>query len=234
MRQMAAPEAYVEWINTHLGFNPRSQFASNALSDFVVADLRAGCPVLNQAFDSGLLVPQKNIAVKTKVVERNIDLVIRETAGQQLGTSPVAIEHKTIMTAHGKARKNRYGDIIAYSNHMHNHRRDCIAAAVIVINTSLAYANPDAFAKDLERPRRDMERVVRDTVALFASIPLRESPDDPSDQPEALTVILIDYDGVRPSSLVTDGRAPQAQDAICYSNFVRRICGLYERRHPQL
>jgi hypothetical protein len=125
MRPMAAPEAYVEWINTHLGFNPRSQFASNALSDFVVADLRAGCPVLNQAFDSGLLVPQKNIAVKTKVVERNIDLVIRETAGQQLGTSPVAIEHKTIMTAHGKARKNRYGDIIAYSNHMHNHRRDC-------------------------------------------------------------------------------------------------------------
>jgi hypothetical protein len=36
---MSAPEAYIEWVNAHLGFNPRSQANSDALADFVVADL---------------------------------------------------------------------------------------------------------------------------------------------------------------------------------------------------
>jgi len=49
---MSAPQAYVDWINTHLGFNPRSQANSDALADFVVADLMATCPSLNAALAS--------------------------------------------------------------------------------------------------------------------------------------------------------------------------------------
>jgi hypothetical protein len=93
------------------------------------------------------------------------------------------------MTAHGKARKNRYGDIIAYSNHMHNHRRECIAGAIVVVNVSPKYENPDEFAKGLVRPNFDMEKIVKDTINIFARIPLRNDPEDPSDQPEALSVI---------------------------------------------
>ena len=50
------------------------------------------------------------------------------------------------MTAHGKERWNRYGDVIAYCNHMHNHRKDCIAGATVIINCSPTYENPDPFA----------------------------------------------------------------------------------------
>jgi hypothetical protein len=226
----AAPESYVEWINAHIGFNHRGQKNSDALSDFVVADLRANSPALDNAFDNGILVPRKNVNVRTKVLERNVDLVV-----QRMGALPdvlfsITVEHKTIMTAHGKARKNRYGDIIAYSNHIHNHWRECIAGAIVVMNSSLAYENPDAFAQGLVRPQIEIARIVKDTTAIFAGIPLRDAPDDPSDQPEALAVIVIDYDGVNAATLVTDERAPQPEHSIYYGNFINRICALYEQR----
>ncbi len=227
---MRAPEAYVQWINKHIGFNPRSQANSDALSDFVVADLRQSCSVLNAAISSGELKPQKNPSGFTKTAEGSIDLVIHETENAPVISVRVSVEHKTIMTAHGKARKNRYGDIIAYSNHMHNHRQDCIAGAIVVVNTSPEYENPDAFANGLERPKFKMEKVVADTVGIFSRVPLRNEVDEPNDQPEALAVIVVDYDGISAANLVTGELAPQPEDSIHYESFIGRICGLYERR----
>jgi hypothetical protein len=228
---VTAPESYVQWINEHLGFNPRGQKNSDALADFVITDLRSNCGLLRKYFDERRLIPRKNINVRTKVVERNVDLAIQDVAFLPVVLFPIAVENKTIMTAHWKARKNRYGDIIAYSNHIHNHYREGIAAAIVVVNTSLGYENPDGFAKGLVRPQFKMDRIVKDTTALFADIPLRESPDDPGDQPEAVAVIVVNYDGVRPAVLVTDDCAPQPHQSIHYDKFVSRICELYERRH---
>ena len=113
---MNAPEAYVNWVNGHLGFNPRSQANSDALADFVVADLIATCPTLNAALKGGQLKPLRNPNVRTKVAKRSIDLVIYEDAKAPHISVRVSVENKTIMTAHGKARKNRYGNLIAYAN----------------------------------------------------------------------------------------------------------------------
>jgi len=227
---LRAPLAYISWINEHLGFNPRSQANSDALSDFVTADLRARCPEFRAAIDSGALIPQKNPNVKTKVAERSIDLVFCEKGALPTLSVRVSVEHKTIMTAHVKARKNRYGDLIAYCNHMHNHRRDCIAAGLVVINTSPEYENPNGFAKGLKRPLFKMEKVVADTVRIFSSIPLRNTVEDPNDQPEALAVVVVNYDGVHPAKLVVEPPAPQPKDAVHYDNFIRRICRLFEGR----
>lgn len=217
-------------MNEHIGFNPRSQANSDALSDFVVADLRESCAILNGAILSGRLEPQKNPSVFTKTAERSIDLVIHEPTDTSVISVRLSVEHKTIMTAHGKARKNRYGDIIAYSNHMHNHRSDCIAGAIVIVNVSPKYANPDSFAKGLERPGFNMDKVVRDTIGIFANIPLRDKTTDPNDQPEALAVIVVDYDGESPAKLITGLPAPQPTGSIHYESFIERICGLYEKR----
>jgi hypothetical protein len=227
---LTTPEAYIRWINEHLGFNPRSQANSDALSDFVVADLEAGCAELRAALRSGLLIPRKNPNVQTNIAERSIDLVFHEKNKLPALSVRLSVEHKTIMTAHGKARKNRYGDLIAYCNHMHNHRRDCIAAGVVVVNTSPEYENPNGFAKGLKRPRFNMEKVVADTIRLFAAIPLRNETDEPNEQPEALAVIVVNYDGVHPAHLVTRPPAPKPQETIHYNSFIRRICELYRKR----
>jgi hypothetical protein len=226
---LPAPESYVEWMNAHLGFNPRSQANSNALSAFVVDDLRRSCPALAAHISSEQVVPTKNADVRTRIACRHIDLVFAE---KDFGPDAVraAIENKTIMTAHGKARWNRYGDLIAYCNHVHNHRDDCIAGTIIVINCSAAYKNPDAFAKELLRPRFDMRKVVTDTVKIFADIPLRMTREEPNDQPEAIAVVVVDYDGQNPAKLMSGEPAPQVGSPIHYENFIQRICGLYQRR----
>jgi hypothetical protein len=66
----------------------------------------------------GKITSAKNSAVRTKVASRNVDLALREEPSSEVRE---AVENKTIMAAHGKARWNRYGDAIAYSNHIHNH-----------------------------------------------------------------------------------------------------------------
>jgi len=164
---MHAPQRYVEWINAHLGFNPRSQKNSDALSDFIVDDLCAASFAIEHLVRSDELVPLKNASVSTSVTVRNVDLVFYEKHLLPKLSVRVSVEHKTLMTAHGKARKNRYGDVIAYCNHMHNHRRDCVVGASVVINTSALYENPDTFARGLERPSFKMEKVVKDTVKVF-------------------------------------------------------------------
>jgi hypothetical protein len=227
---MKAAEEYVNWINAHLGFNPRSQANSDALADFVVADLTATCPALNAALKSGELKPLKNRNVRTKVAERSIDLVICEGTDAPNISVRLSVENKTIMTAHGKARKNRYGDLIAYSNHMHNHNRKCVAGAIVVVNVSPAYENPDAFAKGLLRPKFKMEKVVADTIAIFDKIPLRDTIDDPNELPEAVAVIVVDYDGVNAAKLVSGPLAPQVESNIHYDRFIRRVCEIYGRR----
>jgi hypothetical protein len=196
----------------------------------VVADLEASCSELRAALRSGLVIARKNPNVQTKVAERSIDLVFHEKNKLPALSVRVSVEHKTIMTAHAKARKNRYGDLIAYCNHMHNHRKDCIAAGIVVVNTSPAYENPDAFAKGLKRPRLNMEKVVADTIGLFAAIPLRNETDEPNEQPEALAVIVVNYDGVHPARLVTRPPAPKPQEMVHYDSFIRRICELYRKR----
>jgi hypothetical protein len=229
-----APQRYVEWINQHLGFNPRSQQQSNALSAYMLDDLRVISPRIDADFRAGSLVAKPNQDIRTRIVIRNVDLVmIDPDEPGPLNQARIAIEHKTLMTAHGKARKNRYGDIIAYSNHVHNHHLDAIAAASMVINASVAYANPDAFAKNLARPRFHADRwrqLITGTIQLYTGIPLRERPDEPSDQPEALTVILIDYDGVNPARLVADPPAPQPGESAHILPFYERIARLYAQR----
>jgi hypothetical protein len=57
---LSAPDSYIAWTNAHLGFNPRGQANSNALSDFVVADLRQACPEIDAAIRSTALTVAKN------------------------------------------------------------------------------------------------------------------------------------------------------------------------------
>jgi hypothetical protein len=216
-------------MNSHLGFNPRSQANSNALAEFVTADVKHLCPAIAADLKLKSLMPTKNADVRTRVASRNVDLVFLETA-MQPNTVRAAVENKTIMTAHGKARWNRYGDLIAYCNHMHNHRPDCIAAAIVIVNCCPAYENPDAFAKGLVRPKFNMQKVVQDTIKIFADVPLRTSPSDPNDQPEALALIVVNYDGVHPASLVSDEFAPKADSPMHYDNFIKTICSVYTRR----
>ncbi|MBI4507271.1 MAG: hypothetical protein HY691_17200 [Chloroflexi bacterium] len=228
---MAAPELYVAWINEHLGFNPRGQQNSDALSGFVTEDLQRASPRLANDLSTARLKRELNAPVRTRITERDLDLVFLDpTVSGPINRVRLAVENKTIMTAHGKARKNRYGDLIAYANHLHNHSLKAIAGAIVVINVNPIYRNPNGFATGIERNYPNMSKIVVDSVRIFTGIPLREREDEPNDQPEAVAVILVDYDGVHPGRLVDTPPAPQPGDPQHYGEFITRLARMYEAR----
>jgi hypothetical protein len=96
---VAAPERYVQWINEHLGFNPRSQKVSDALAEFIVDDLRRESPKLDRAMESGQVQMALNFSVRTRVSERDVDLefIVPAVVGP-LGVVQIAVENKTIIT----------------------------------------------------------------------------------------------------------------------------------------
>ncbi len=220
-----APQAFIDWINANLGFNPRAGKYSDALAELVYADLRRLLPQLGAVS----LAPETNADVSTLSATRNIDFVLWGPGSG--GRVPyLAIENKLILAAHGKARKNRLGDIIAFSNHIHNANREAIACGLIGINLSADYENPDPFATGMTRRHFPMEKVVADTVAIYAKIPQRTRLEDPYDRPEAFGVIVFSYDGRRPATLVNNPPAPQTESPLNYTSFTRRIVELYSQR----
>lgn len=230
---MPAPERFIEWVNKHLGFNPRAGKYSDALGMFVLDDLSSASRLIKERLDSGHLRGEPNADVTTLSATRNVDLVIWGPEGRdrtrhvQLG-----LENKLILAAHGKARKNRLGDIIAFSNHVHNAARDAIAAGLIGVNISAEYANPDPFAEGMERATFPMDKIVRDTLAIYQKIPQRDALEDPYDRPEAFGVFVIQYDGATEARLVTEPPAPQPGSPLHYATFIERIVAHYGQRHP--
>lgn len=226
---MTAPTLYVEWMNGNLGFNPRSQKPSDFLSESVLNDFLSLSPFFKKQYDTFKIQAKLNAAVKTRAYSRDVDLVIFDpTLIGPLNQAQMTIENKTIMTAHGKARFNRQGDLIASANHVHNHNRFAIAGATMIINISSEYENPDGIAT--KTPRRHLSNdYIAQTMDLFKFI-LRESPDEPNDQPEGIAIILVDYDGIHAAKLVTEPPALQPGSPYHYSNFCSRMVRLYEER----
>lgn len=133
----------------------------------VVADLRRRCDAIDQHFRERLVELRQNVGVNGKRnvarygepeaadedepdLDPNVDGIVFGLTGWSPRTpavSPVALENKTIMTAHGKARTNRFNDARAFASHVHAQSPAAIAAFTIIVNTALKYRNPDAFAR---------------------------------------------------------------------------------------
>lgn len=248
---MAAPEDYVAWVNAHVGFNPRGQSHSDYLTASILRDLAEHCVPFRDALMSGAIELRKNVGLTGKrhtspvlaeddeggEIEPNIDGVVLKGDGLLSVRStaipvPVTIENKTIMTAHGKARTNRYNDARAYATHVHSGSPDTIAAFTIVINTALVYKNPDQFAASAKRSGINHPEDARKTIDLFRGMRLRSDPADPVGRCEAVYILAIDYDGVTPRAhLVVDPPAPRSGEPFSYEWFIERLCGLYARRN---
>lgn len=90
---MSAPRELVRWINRNVGFNPRAGKYSVALSEFVMADLKAQRPELG----GGAYIAECDADVATLSATRNIDFVLWIAAGGPSARVPhLATENKLI------------------------------------------------------------------------------------------------------------------------------------------
>jgi hypothetical protein len=249
---VVAPDEYVAWVNAHVGFNPRGQAHSDVLSAAIIRDLRVQCGPLGAALDAGALEFRPNVGMDGRKhltptvdddddedaeIDSNIDGVVIRSDGLFAPATastrvPLTIENKTIMTAHGKARKNRFGDARAYANHAHQGSPETVAGFTIVINTAPAYRNPDAFARTALSSGTNTRAAAQTTIDLFRQMRIRTDPTQNVGRCEAVYILAINYDGVNPTArLVTEPPAPRPGDPFSYEWFLDRMCTEYVKRN---
>ena len=229
---MRAPARYVQWINDNIGFNPRAQGHSNALCSYVDADLRMAIPALASRLSAQQIAFGLNLDVPPGggPRSRNIDMgYFRDGEPHQVF---MAVENKTIMTAHGRARKNRLGDLLAYCMHLHTHHQDAVAGFTVVINAAERYKNPDEFSEVAKHKAVLKPHELQMTIDLFRKVPLRRSSDEPGDLPEGLAILVVEYDGGTTARLVSESPAPQPGEPNYYASFVETMVKRYRERFP--
>lgn len=235
-------------------YHPRSDAHSNAICLGILHDLLESCAPLAERARRGELVAWLNYTVLVRHESWNIDLAIGEPAGAPTPPEPgsiikmepptlvqIAVEAKSVMTEHGKARRNRLRDFAAFHAHAHIYNKKVVAAGVVVINAADHYWSPTRAPEDITR-HRNVDTLVARTADVFRSIPLRNSADDPAGI-EALCVIVVEHDNLRkhpnlpqdapqpqPSRLVTRSPGPSVGDPLHYSAFIRRICSAFRER----
>jgi hypothetical protein len=170
----------------------------------------------------------------------NLDLVVGPPAltSQQLlksndaiiSTEPadiwLAIDAKTIMTEHGKARRNRQRDLNSLHDILHRKNPRTIVGGLLVVNMANTFKSP---LRPKTTAHRNIERLVEETIDLFRGLPLAKRNGTGLD---ALGIIVILHTNIKgdSSSLVTNKPAPQPGDSLHYLTFLDDICNAFKRR----
>lgn len=237
---MPAPAGFVEHLRQH-GYHPRSNAHGNALCRLVLSDLLTFCPRLAEHAGAGTLVYEINRKIIVGSSEWNIDLILGPPAGIAQAPKPpplirqaspatirIAVEAKTIMTEHGKARRNRQRDLDSFHQFAHRYDPETVAAGLTVVNIAGRFRSP---LRPQVSVHRNIEGLVRETLTLLRILPTRAAPSEGAGL-EANGAIVVEHDNVDPQEtrLVTRLPAPQVGDPLHYDAFLRRVCDRYSQR----
>lgn len=238
---MAAPEKFAAHLSEHQ-YHPRSNKHGIALCDYILEDLLANCPKIAADAAACKLVYERNQVITVGSNDWNIDLILGPppisfrppaTSSPIVRALPstirIAIEAKTIMTEHGKARRNRQRDLDSFHQFARRYDATTVVGAVTVVNIATTFKSP---LRDVLTVHKSVATLVQGTIGILRSIQLRASMDQPG--LDGNTVIIVEHDNIDPSktALVVGQPAPQTGDPLHYDSFLTRICDRYSQRWP--
>lgn len=249
---MKGPGAFIGHLAENQ-YHPRSDAHSNAVCLAILDDLIHHCPPFAAKALRGEVVAKLNHTVKVNYQDWNIDLAIGPPPGLPVPppvgkiqmetpvTVEVAIEAKSIMTEHGKARRNRLRDLQAFHSYAHDYNQKTVAVGTVAINVSGVFWSPLRDTDDITH-HHNIATLGPETVELFRGLPLRHTPEDGAGL-EAVSVIVLRHDNLaknptpplgaptpRPPTLVSAPPAPQIGDPLHYATMIQRICTAYRDR----
>jgi len=246
--KLKAPELFVKYLSES-GYHPRSSKHGDKLCELLLADLMEECPAIRKAAQEGKICYNLNYSPGQGVpLGWNIDLAIgppssvekRNTFpdGSPMKESPIelwiAMDAKTIMTEHGKARRNRQRDLNSFSSILHMKNPKTIVGGLVVINCAGSFRSP---LRDGEMTiHANIERLVAESVKMFEDLPRAPSGGaDPKNlnQIDAIGIIVLEYSNAmgEVAKLVTGSPAPQIGSPAHYNNFVKDICTAFLTRY---
>ncbi|MEW5747200.1 MAG: hypothetical protein AB1793_00220 [Candidatus Thermoplasmatota archaeon] len=244
---MKADREFVRYLESN-GYHPRSSKHGDRLCELLLEDMMASCPAFAEMAAKGRICYNQNQPPGLGVpLGWNIDLAIGPTSrdaqrvpggeGESICAPPdelwVAVDAKTIMTEHGKARRNRQRDLNSFSSILHMSNPRTIVGGLVVVNMSASFMSPLRAGETTMHA--NIERLVTETVKLFEDLP-RASKTGPSpskpNEIDAVGVIVVDYDNVKGHSakLVSEPPAPQLGSPLHYHSFVKAICEAFSVR----
>jgi len=206
------------------------------------------CESFRTAAESGRIVYDLNYNVGAGgQMSWNIDLVVGPPSDAIMAGPPVdgrikrgspgeiwlAVDAKSVMTEHGKARRNRQRDL----NSLHDvlHRRDpkTIAAGLVVVNIASKFRSP--LREGETTIHRNIERLVEGTVKMYSDLPRTSAPSEQG--LDAVGVIVVNHTNLEhdTSALVSEHPAPAQGVSVHYRSFLDSICKAFGTRFaPQI
>jgi len=233
---LSAPQRFVEFLQEKQ-YHPRSSSHGNKLNELLLKDLLDTCDAFRAAAKSGKIVYKANYSVgKGSSTSWNLDLVVGPPASsQKILTGElsegepaeiwIGIDQKTVMTEHGKARRNRQRDLDALHDTLHRKNPKTVVGALMVVNIADRFQSP---LRDGVTIHKNIERLVRETIELYRGIPRSEKGGAGLD---ALGVIVVAHTNLKDESkLVVNDPAPQDGDSLHYRTFLEDLCRAFGTR----
>ena len=193
---------------------------------------------------AGEIVYQEDYTVGSGDSKWNTDLVVGPPAGEvqaELGSErPIieaepeeiwlAIDAKSVMTEHGKARRNRQRDINSFADIMHQHHPGAVAGGILLINMADRFKSPLRDEGDITEHDR-IETLVEETVDIFRDIERAQGEVSPNvDGVGCVVVEHTNMDDGHETRLVTEPPAPQQGDIVQYRQFIEIVLETLEER----
>lgn len=253
LRHQYGDERIVDWLNNERKWNypksvpyhPRSDSHGGAQARYFVDDLLFENEAIREAAQSGDIVYQEDYEVGQGGLSWNTDLVVgppdgavqvpvdadRDIARSDPGGIYLALDAKSIMTEHQKARRNRQRDINSFSDIMHHHHERALTAGILLVNLADQFDSPTRDPDDITA-HRNIERIVGEIIDMFDSI--NRSEGEISANLDGAAVVVVEHsnlvEDIGETRLVTDPPAPQEGDRVHYQTFVRQMANWFETR----
>lgn len=237
-----ADERIVDWLNEdENGYHPRSDKHGKVLCKFFLDDLLYECEPLRKACKNKDIIYAENYDVGEGPLKWNVDLVLGppESLKQRklwerkiLEGEPeeiwLAYDAKSLMTEHGKARRNRQRDFAVLQRNIKSFYPRCVVGGAILINMADKFKSP---LRDEVTHHTNIQRIVEESVEIFREIE-RSEPDGGSGI-SALAAIVLKHTNLEgeTTELVREPPAPQKSDVDYYRNTVKTICRALSERY---
>lgn len=236
-------ERIAEWLEEN-GYHPRSPKHGSASCQFFLDDLLHESDPFKEAAKKGEVVYCEDYTVGAGESEWNTDLVIGPPAGDV--TTPVfeerpiveaepeqvwlAIDAKSVMTEHSKARRNRQRDINSFADIMHLHHPGAVTGGLLLVNSAERFRSPLRDEGDVTEHER-IEQLVTETIDIFRDIDRAEGEINPSvDGVGCVVVEHTNVDDGEATTLVDEPPAPQPGDIVHYKTFLHNLIETFEER----
>lgn len=240
---MALPATFLKHLQTE-GYHSRSDKHSNSLAEAIVIDLMAHCPKIAAQAKARELVFSLNHELAVGANGWKTDLAIgppppqispkaRDVAGMTEAvpaTTRIAVELKSVMTEHLKARKNRKRDLESHHQHVHAYDPQCIAAGILVVNASQTFKSP--LRPEITVHAKTPDQLIQIVADEFHSLTMSTGQNSPGLDAKCLIAVSMDNVNHAATRYVTRRPALQVGHPAHWDSFIQRLCTVYSQRWP--